>query len=114
MTAARRVKAIQGAPARDTDTAVFRFTMENGSVDHMAIPQDLLVGLGGMAMSFRQSQDGELSALRVDGIDIINASVGQTVLICTLGERSMSLPLLLSDSVVAQLARHFAYQSSKT
>ncbi len=111
MTAARRVKAIQGAPARDTDTAVFRFTMENGSVDLMAVPQELLVGLGGMAMSFRQSQDGELNALKVDGVEIITARAGQTVMVCTLGERGMSLPIILSDAAVEKLAKHFARAS---
>lgn len=103
MTVTRRVKQIHGSPSAEPGVAVLKFTFDNGEESRVSIPSDLLIGLGGMALSFRQGHDGPLSALSVEAIDIINQPDQSAVLICSLGERSMSLPLKLSSRAKSQL-----------
>lgn len=104
MSAARRVKKIHGAPSADVGAAAIDFTLENGQVVPLSIPADLLIGLGGLALSFRQKHQAELMALRVEAVNVVPATEGDLVLICTMGDRSMSLPLILSHSARLQLA----------
>lgn len=103
MTVTRRVKEIHGSPSADPTAAVLKFTFENGEEGRFSIPSDLLIGLGGMAMSFRQRHDGEMTAISVEAVSVTNLPDGQVVLVCTMGDRSMSLPLKFSNSAVRTL-----------
>lgn len=104
MTVTRRVKEIRGSPSPGVGAAEIHFTLENGRMVPLSIPPDLLIGLGGMALSFSQQHNAELTALTVEAVNVVSSAEGSLVLICTMGDRSMSLPLILSRSACLQLA----------
>lgn len=108
------VTSLAAAPTVDEDHGLFRFDTNEAGRINLAIPREKLPGLAGLAIAYAtkqapgSSEERNVTALEIDGFDLLSDGVGGLVISFVIEGVSHQLPFHLTAEAVEALKRQLA------